>query len=143
MADLRDELERVEVVLEEVEAIQRAASMRRRGGRGGIVQDPDVDVLARLRDAGPAGMANVALCEQFGRTEAFMAIMLKHARELGLTEVLVPREQRAAYRLTELGWRWVEATLRRRELERQLRLVEAEPEVVEGDATEIHDLPPG
>jgi hypothetical protein len=125
-------------VLDEVDALLRGSSAARRGGRGGIVQTPDVDVLARLRDTGPAGMANVALCAQTGRTEAFMAIMLKHARELGLVELSVPRDQRAAHRLTDLGWRWVEASLRRRE-----QLPEPESEVIEGAADEIRDLPPG
>lgn len=124
-------------VLDEVEALLRGSSAARRGGRGGIVQTPDIDVLARLRGSGPAGVANVALCVQTGRTEAFMAIMLKHAREVGLVELSVPRDQRAAYRLTDLGDRWVEAMLSRDA--EQL----PEPGVIDADADEIRELPPG
>lgn len=131
-----------ERTLAEVEARMRSASRGRRGGRGGIVQAPDLMVLALLLDAGPAGMANVALCERTGRSEAFMAIMLKHAAEVGITEWSVPRDQRAAYRLTDLGREWV---LAKQAVEQAGAAPELEPatEAVEGEAVEIRELPPG
>lgn len=138
-ADALAEVERVENLL-------RQASAGRRGGRGGIVAGPDVSVLALLLDAGAAGMANVALCERTGRSEAWMAIMLKHASEIGLVELSVSRAERAAYRLTDVGRRWVIAKI---ELERaSLRELAPEPldsvdGVIEGDAVEIRgELPP-
>jgi hypothetical protein len=132
-------------VLRDIERRLFSASAGRRGGRGGIMQSPDYGVLALLLDAGAAGMTNAALCERTGRSEAWMAIMLKHAAEVGLVERSVHRAERAAHRLTDLGREWVIAKF---ELDRA-RLRELDPapvddidEIIDSDAVEIRELPP-
>lgn len=118
-----------------------AASSRRRGGRGGIVSSPDPHVLELLLEAGPGGMANVALCERTGWSEPRMAVMLKHAAELGLCEWSVSRAERAAYRLTQLGEDWLVAR-RAVAAAREAKAIAALDVVdeVDGEAVEIREL---
>jgi hypothetical protein len=115
------------------------------GRRRGVVSLPSPLVLGWLLDAGPAGMANVALCERTGWSEAQMAVMLKHAAQLGLCEWSVSRAERAAYRLTEFGEAWI---LARRAVaaEREAKAIAALDvidEVVDAEATEIRELEAG